>query len=249
MSVSVQNVGRFRTNGTVLGSRNLEADTVANTVYVPYNVLVEQSRSGIVKTVLFAYKGLEHILDSTNVVLTTNKELMNDNDDLELVSRVTAVSFGRRRRLQYPDTVDVTLNHIDPSTTRRPVVCVSWNPELAFWTDAGCSLIQSDDNETVCRCDRTGMFALASARQAGAGSSGHLNGSAAGISLVTLQIVTYIVATISVICVLLILVKVNIYFKLKFHIKAMKNLIYYHYFKKLIFLKMLAIHYTPRFMI
>ena len=210
MSVSVQNVGRFRTNGTVLGSRNPDREN-ANTVFVPYNVLVEQSRTGVVKTVLFAYNGLEYILDSTNVVLTTNTELFkNSNQDLELASRVSAVSFGRRRRLQYPDTIEVTLHHVEPSTVGRPVVCVNWNPELAFWTDAGCSLLNTDENKTVCRCDRTGMFALAAASQSA--TADDLNGgNSAGISLVTLQIVTYIVATISVICILLILVKVIFY--------------------------------------
>ena len=101
---------------------------------------------------------------------------------------------------------DRSLHECNP-VFRVQVVCVTWEREMAAWTRAGCSLLSSTETASTCSCDSMGAFALllAPAESSGAGSGGP--GSA--VPIVTLQIVTYCVAAVSVLCVVLILVKVS----------------------------------------
>lgn len=193
MSVNIQDVGRL-SNGTELG-RDEDGE---NSILLPFNVLWDQSRSGIIKLVHFSFTNVHEILGSANIVVsTTGKE------PLRLNSRLVSASFGRNRRIQFPDTVEVTLHHLEPQENVDPI-CVSWNPELGYWSDSGCSLIESNLSVSRCRCDHMSVYGLVS-RVPGAEAT-------PGFSIMTLQIVTYIVAAISVICVVLILVKVREHF-------------------------------------
>ena len=194
MSIRIQEVGRL-SNGTSV-AKDTESSNI-NTITIPFNILWDQSRAGVIKLVHFSFSNLHQILGAANIVLSNPERAATG---MQLNSELISATFGRTRRIQVPDTVEVTLQHLQ-NVIDDPT-CVSWNPDLGYWSDAGCTLISSNATTSVCRCDHMSVFSVASA--AGAGTA-----TAPGFSIMTLQIVTYIVAAISVLCVVLILVKVE----------------------------------------
>ena len=209
MSVSIQEVGRLAN-----GSR-LTNEEDANSVYLPFNVLWDQARSGIVKLVHFSFDNVHEVLAGADVRLSSAAEAAEDGavdaKRLTLNSKLVSASFGRtRRRVQFPDKVEVRLEHLAAvGAAAPPPTCVSWSPDLAAWTDSGCSLLETSAAVTTCACDHMSLYALlADPTVVGSGSTA-ARGSGSSFSIVTLQIVTYIVAAISVVCVVLILVKVG----------------------------------------
>lgn len=197
MSVTIQDVGRL-SNGTVLGRSN--GDESENSVLIPFNVLWDQSRSGIIKLVYFSFSTVHELLGSANIVVSGDEEEPEQN--LKLNSRLVSASFGRTRRIEFPDAVEVSLHHLEPLDPLETPTCVSWNHELGYWSDSGCILVESTASASTCRCDHMALYGLVSR----AFPSGR---DTPGFSIVTLQIVTYIVAAISIVCVVLILVKVG----------------------------------------
>ena len=77
-----------------------------------------------------------------------------------------------------------------------------WDSELSAWSDLGCSTGATNASHTICECEHLTNFALAMAPEA-------LPTSSPAFSIMTLQIVTYVVAAVSAACVVLILVKVG----------------------------------------
>ena len=194
MSIRIQEVSRL-SNGTAL-SRETEKPG-SNTIFIPFDVLWEQQRAGVIKLVHFSFSNLHQILAAANVVLSNPERAATG---LRLNSALISATFGRTRRIQAPNSVEVTLQHLE--TVVEQPTCVSWNPELGYWSDAGCALLTYNATASVCRCDHMSVFSVASATGAGTATS-------PAFSIMTLQIVTYIVAAISVLCVVLILVKVE----------------------------------------
>ena len=94
------------------------------------------------------------------------------------------------------------LQDIDPSCPSHSV-CVVLDPEQTAWSNLGCSLASSNKTHSVCRCSRLGSTSLITAPNADGPSA------PTTLPVMTLQFVTYIVAAISVLCVLHILVKVS----------------------------------------
>merc|ERR1712088_341433 len=122
---------------------------------------------------------------------------------MSLNSRIISASFGRGRKIQFPGSVEISLRHLEEVDPRRPAhsVCAVWDPEQSAWSNIGCTLASSNVTDSVCRCSRLGYTAVIAAPNADGPSS------PTTLPVMTLQIVTYIVAAISVLCVLLILVK------------------------------------------
>ena len=201
-------IGRL-TNGTRLPANDFEEPygEAENALHLPFNVLWEQARSGITKLVHFSYRNLHEILGQGEVELTlTGENSPSTAKGMSLNSRVISGSFGRGRQIQFPNSVEISLRHLEPIRPDSPAhpVCVFWDYELSAWSNSGCSLLNSNSTHSTCRCDHLASFAIMTAPN-GDGS----NSSPGGFPIMTLQIVTYIVAAISVLCVVLILVKVR----------------------------------------
>ena len=208
MSVSIMEIGRL-TNGTRLPANEFEEPYgfAENSLNLPFNVLWEQARSGITKLVHFSYRNLHEILGQGEVEISNfrrNSPHSVPRSSMSLNSRVISGSFGRGRQIQFPNSVEISLRHLEPISpdSQAHPICVFWDYELSAWSNSGCSLASSNSTHSICRCDHLASFAIMTAPNADAPSS-------AGFPIMTLQIVTYIVAAISVLCVVLILVKVG----------------------------------------
>lgn len=206
MSVSIMEIGRL-TNGTRLPANEFEEPygSAENSLNLPFNVLWEQARSGITKLVHFSYRNLHEILGQGEVEISNfrrNSPPSVPRSSMSLNSRVISGSFGRGRQIQFPNSVEISLRHLEPISpdSQAHPICVFWDYELSAWSNSGCSLASSNSTHSICRCDHLASFAIMTAPNADAPSS-------AGFPIMTLQIVTYIVAAISVLCVVLILVK------------------------------------------
>jgi hypothetical protein len=237
MSLSVQEIGRLN-NGTrvPLDEYRLDSDedqdeegVRTSSLYLPYSLLWEQATAGILKLVHFSFYGgsLHEILGQADIILEDGEE--PEFHQLVLNARIILATFSRARKaattalVHFPETVEVVLAHVDRQLAEMSAAemnnddflpaCVVWNAELSRWSDAGCRLVATNASHTTCRCTRLGPYSLAmraplhgaAGQKAMAGAAS----SAGGISVVTLQIVTYIVAAISVLCVILILLKVG----------------------------------------
>ena len=199
------------TNGTRLPLENYvepygEAE---NKMSLPFNVLWEQARSGITKMVHFSYKNLHQILGQADMeIIPQSGDLLPTSiprSSMSLNSRIISGSFGRGRKIQFPNSVEISLKHLEEVDSLRPAhsICVIWDPEQSAWSNLGCTRASSNATHTLCRCSSLGSTAVITAP--------NVDGPSAPTTLpvMTLQIVTYIVAAISVLCVLLILVKVS----------------------------------------
>jgi hypothetical protein len=239
MSLSVQEIGRLNNGTRVpldeykLGSDEEQDEEGVRTssLYLPYSLLWEQATAGILKLVHFSFYGgsLHEILGQADIILEAEDGEEPEYHQLVLNARIILATFSRARKatttalVHFPETVEVVLAHVDRQLAELSAAeindgdflpaCVVWNAELSRWSDAGCRLVATNASHTTCRCTRLGPYSLAmraplhgaAGQKAMAGAAS----SAGGISVVTLQIVTYIVAAISVLCVILILLKVG----------------------------------------
>ena len=210
MSVSIMEIGRS-TNGSQLPKEKYAEPfgQITDNVNLPFNVLWEQARSGITKMVHFSFKNLHQILGQAEMeIVPQTGDLLPASiprSSMSLNSRIISASFGRGRKIQFPGSVEISLQHLEEVDPRRPAhsVCAVWDPEQSAWSNMGCTLASSNATDSVCRCSRMGYTTLITAPNADGPSS------PTTLPVMTLQIVTYIVAAISVLCVLLILVKVS----------------------------------------
>ena len=212
MSASIMEIGRL-TNGTKLPVTDFEEPygSLENFITIPFTVLWEEARAGVTKTVHFSFRNLHEILGQAQVDHSNNQQSGVSRASMSINSRVISGSLGRGRAhhsLPFPHTVTVSLRHLAPVQDPASVLCVAWDTGLGAWTDSGCSLVTSNVEVSVCRCDTMTAFALMLAPSED--SVPHPQVST--VPIMTLQIVTYIVASISVLCVVLILVKVSFHF-------------------------------------
>ena len=208
MTVSIMEIGHL-TNGTSLPANNFEEPfgLVDDRINLPLAALWDHARSGITKLVHFSFKNLHEILGHAEISISNSasSEVQHyERSSLSLNSQVISGSLGRARHIQLPEPVQITLKHLNPIpdvSTTQPV-CVFWDFELSAWSDLGCSTVATNASHTICECEHLTNFALAMAPEA-------LPTSSPAFSIMTLQIVTYVVAAVSAACVVLILVKVG----------------------------------------
>ena len=190
-------IGRL-TNGTSLPLSQYEEPygEVANTITIPFNVLWTEARAGITKILQFSFRNLEEILGQAEVELS--------EEELSINSRIISAAFGASRsEVEFPDSLTVSLSHLSRLGPGERSVCVWWDSRVTAWSRAGCHLLSSSPSHSECSCHSLAPLAVlrtASPAQSPQSSS---------LPILTLQIVTYIVAAISVVCVVLILVKVR----------------------------------------
>ena len=117
MSVSIMEIGRL-TNGTVVPGTEYEEPfgQTENRLTLPFPVLWDQARSGITKLVHFSYQNLHEILGQGEVEISNLPEASTPRTrQLNINSRVISASFGRGRRIQFPNSVSVELAHLQVS--------------------------------------------------------------------------------------------------------------------------------------
>ena len=202
MSASIMEIGRL-TNGTTLPLSQYEEPygEVLNTITIPFNVLWTEARAGITKLLHFSFRNLEDILGQAEVEFSEEAE---EEGELLINSRIISAAFGASRsEVEFPDSVLVSLRHLEVLGEGERSVCVWWDSRLTAWSRAGCHLLSSTSSHSQCSCHS--LAPLAVLRTSGPAQSSH----SSTVPIVTLQIVTYIVAAISVVCVVLILVKVS----------------------------------------
>ena len=201
MSASIMEIGRM-TNGTSLPLSQYEEPygEVANTITIPFNVLWTEARAGITKILQFSFRNLEEILGQAEVEFSEEEE-----EELTINSRIILAAFGpSRSQVQFPEVVTASLRHLERLEEGERAVCVWWDSRLSSWSQAGCQLVSASSSSSQCQCDV--MAPLAVMRTPGRAA---LSSQSSTVPIMTLQIVTYIVAAISVVCVVLILVKVS----------------------------------------
>ena len=210
MSVYVMEIGHLAI-GTILPSRNYEEPfgELEDILYIPSSVLWEQARSGITKVVQFSFKNVQTLLGQAEVELVKSEGdhmQIFSSHQLKLNSKILLGLFGRGRKIIFPNTVEVTLKHVKPVSEDQAAhqICVHWNYETSTWSNTGCSLAWSNITHSVCRCHHLTSFAVTTGAEGGPGVAS----SQAYIPVMALQIVTYIVPAISILCLVLILVKV-----------------------------------------
>ena len=197
MSASIMEIGRM-TNGTSLPLSQYEEPygEVANTITIPFNVLWTEARAGITKILQFSFSNLEDILAQAEVELSDEELIIN--------SRIISAAFGpSRSQVQFPESVTAELRHLERLSEGERSVCVWWDSRLTSWSQTGCHLVSSTSSQSQCQCDSLAPLAVMRTR-----GPAHSSQSST-VPIMTLQIVTYIVAAISVVCVVLILVKVS----------------------------------------
>ena len=198
MSASILEIGRL-TNGTSLPLTEYEEPygDVLNTITIPFNVLWTEARAGITKLVHFSFKNLDDILGQAEVELSSGQHLL-------INSRIISVALGATQsQVQFPNNVMASVRHLESLRDGERSVCVWWDSRSVSWSQSGCSLLSSNSSHSQCRCDC--LAPLAVMRSPAPAESDQ----SSSVPIVTLQIVTYIVAAISVLCVVLILVKVS----------------------------------------
>ena len=202
MSASIMEIGRL-TNGTTLPLSEYEEPygQVLNTITIPFNVLWTEARGGITKLLHFSFRNLEDILGQAEVEFS---EQQQEEEQLLINSRIISAAFGASRsEVEFPDSLTVSLSHLSRLGPGERSVCVWWDSRVTAWSRAGCHLLSSSPSHSECSCHSLAPLAVlrtASPAQSPQSSS---------LPILTLQIVTYIVAAISVVCVVLILVKVR----------------------------------------
>ena len=210
MSASIMEIGRL-TNGTKVPMTDYEDPygSLDNNIIIPFNILWNEARNGITKLVHFSFRNAHEILGQAEVDFSnygSDSALSVSRSSMSINSRVISASFTRgqsKQQIEFPLNIQINLQHLSPLSSEESAVCVAWDYQISAWTNAGCNLVSGDKEHSVCRCDRMTAYAIMLTPNVSD------PGSTSSFPIMTLQIVTYIVAAISVLCVVLILVKVS----------------------------------------
>ena len=189
MSASIMEIGRL-TNGTSLPLSQYEEPygEVANTITIPFNVLWTEARAGITKILQFSFRNLEEILGQAEVELS--------EEELSINSRIISAAFGpSRSQVQFPESLMASLRHLERLGEGERSVCVWWDSRLTSWSQAGCHLVSSNSSHSQCQCDSLAPLAVMRTR-----GPAYSSQSPTTVPIMTLQIVSSIVAAISVVC-------------------------------------------------
>ena len=199
------------------------------------------------KVVFFSYKNLHDQFDNHNPRLGQLEDsLESDYFSYILNSRIISASLSAtdRRSNLAKDPVTVRLHHLEERRGSSSI-CIFWDHDQSAWSDKGCKVVQSETYSTLCQCSHLTSFAVLMrvpkdeivGGGAGAprpdnsdavilssdriGSSGILSDGSGPESDWILQIVTYLVAAICLLILILILVQVRTGMtKLSFHFVA-----------------------------
>ena len=128
--------------------------------------LADNSQGGLGRAVFFSYRDLHEILQRAKTHLSSQKNTENEQVSEEqpwrLNSRIISASLGRGRHIELQKPVTITLRHLENAEPRalKDPTCVFWDYEVHGWSDAGCTLVSTNQSFSVCQCDHLTNFAL-----------------------------------------------------------------------------------------
>ncbi|XP_044110851.1 adhesion G protein-coupled receptor E3-like, partial [Neovison vison] len=113
------------------------------------------SKSGIIAFISYASIGPiigESFASEEN--LRTKEKLHN----FYLNSKVVSGTVGSRKNISLPVSVNFTFQHEKMKRENEQSICVYW--QGSSWSNEGCQVISSDENQTLCSCNHLSSFAI-----------------------------------------------------------------------------------------
>ncbi|XP_045845787.1 putative adhesion G protein-coupled receptor E4P [Meles meles] len=86
--------------------------------------------------------------------LTTKEKLHN----FYLNSKVVSGTVGSRKNISLSVSVNFTFQHEKMKRENEQSICVYW--QGSSWSNEGCQVISSDENQTLCSCNHLSTFAI-----------------------------------------------------------------------------------------
>ncbi|XP_032164338.1 adhesion G protein-coupled receptor E3-like isoform X2 [Mustela erminea] len=86
--------------------------------------------------------------------LRTKEKLHN----FYLNSKVVSGTVGSRKNISLPVSVNFTFQHEKMKRENEQSICVYW--QGSSWSNEGCQVISSDENQTLCSCNHLSSFAI-----------------------------------------------------------------------------------------
>ncbi|XP_040485386.1 adhesion G protein-coupled receptor E4-like [Ursus maritimus] len=117
---------------------------------------VEKESSGGV-VAFISYASIGPIIDKSFVSeenLTTKEKLHN----FYLNSKVVSGTMGSRKNTSLSMSINFTFQHEKMKRENEQSVCVYW--QGSSWSNEGCQVISSDENQTLCSCNHLSSFAI-----------------------------------------------------------------------------------------
>ncbi|XP_022650398.1 adhesion G protein-coupled receptor L1-like isoform X2 [Varroa destructor] len=201
---------------------------------LPQSTLLEHSRGGLVKVAFFLYKRINAIL-GTNFPPYTGLYGEYDPSNVSRVvnSRVLSATLDRPRLAGFAHPVRIVLQHEVAENTTEPQ-CIFWDFNKRDWSAEGCWIEDSNATHTICACNHLTNFALLMDVRPRPASYG---GESA------LQVITYIGCCVSIVCLSLTLLALQLCRGLKGDRAAIhKNLCLCLLLAEIVFV--LGIHWT-----
>lgn len=159
MAVTVTDVSPMATRHTA-PSVSFPPPTSGNLLYVDDAITIHETdiitnaKGDLTEAVFFSYSTVHDILGQAPIKTSSG------TSDLSINSRIISGSIGRSgRHVELSEPVRVALRHIN--TNMSGGVCVFWDYEERVWSDAGCTVVASNETETVCLCNHLTNFAVA----------------------------------------------------------------------------------------
>ncbi|XP_046374770.1 adhesion G protein-coupled receptor L3-like isoform X2 [Haliotis rufescens] len=191
----------------------------SNHISIPARSLVNAAKKGVVTVVFVVYNNLEQFMqprmqsedqpekevrgrstsDMSNEIIVTSPEEEEKEKKKEKVvnSNIISASINNREEVKLFEPVEYTMQHLNPEVKSNPL-CSYWkmddSQKRGQWSQDGCSMIQTNDTHTTCKCNHLTNFAVLMDITGTKLSPGHI---------LSLRIITLVGCIISIICLLL----------------------------------------------
>nr|XP_058137046.1 adhesion G protein-coupled receptor E4-like [Dasypus novemcinctus] len=152
---------------------------------IHFTTITEESMGGVVAFI--SYASIGSIIDETFVSeenLITEGKLRN----FYLNSKVVSGTMASMKNGPLSKSINFTFHHKQVKKEDEKAICVYWHG--SSWSNEGCEVISSDENQTLCSCNHLSSFAILMA----------------SIQLqedFVLTVVTYVGLSLSLLCLLL----------------------------------------------
>nr|XP_023446545.2 putative adhesion G protein-coupled receptor E4P [Dasypus novemcinctus] len=125
------------------------------TMDIHCTTITEESMGGVVAFI--SYASIGSIIDETFVSeenLTTEGKLHN----FYLNSKVVSGTMASMKNGPLSKSINFTFHHKQVKKEDEKAICVYWHG--SSWSNEGCEVISSDENQTLCSCNHLSSFAI-----------------------------------------------------------------------------------------
>ncbi|XP_071119599.1 adhesion G protein-coupled receptor L3-like isoform X3 [Haliotis cracherodii] len=190
----------------------------SNHISIPARSLVNAAKKGVVTVVFVVYNNLEQFMQprmqsedqpekevrgrstsdmSNEIIVTSPKEEKEEKKEKVVNSNIISASINNREEVKLFEPVEYTMQHLNPEVKSNPL-CSYWkmddSQKRGQWSQDGCSMIQTNNTHTTCKCNHLTNFAVLMDITGTKLSPGHI---------LSLRIITLVGCIISIICLLL----------------------------------------------